>query len=264
VSEATRSRFCWKERGQGEPIILLPGLLGELDNWGETLTALERDYRPMTLVLPLFDLRFVDISPPHLGEYVRRFMDALGLPQAVIGGNSLGGHVAMELALAHPDRVSGLILCGASGLFERGFTRGVPHRPGDEWVRGKIQEVFFDPAHVTAARVDAVHGILSDRHSTLRLIHVARAAKRRNIEEMLPHIPVPSLLVWGRDDRITPPEVAERFHALLPDSELHLLSACGHAPMLEQPTAFNAVVRDWLERTAARRERAGVLVEAAA
>jgi pimeloyl-ACP methyl ester carboxylesterase len=239
-------------------------LLGELDNWDETLAALALGYRSMSLALPLFESHVVDVSPPHLAEHARRFMDVLGLEQAVIGGNSLGGHVALEVALAHPARVTGLILCAASGLLERSFTRGVPHRPDADWVRAKVGEVFFDPAHVTAARVDQVRRIVEERHSKRRLLHIARAAKRRHIEAQLPRIAAPCLLVWGREDRITPPEVAERFHALLPDSELHLLPACGHAPMLEQPQAFIAIVRDWLERTAARRERAGLPVRAAA
>jgi pimeloyl-ACP methyl ester carboxylesterase len=182
-------------------------------------------------------------------------MDALDLGPAVVGGNSLGGHAALELALAHPDRVSALVLAGSSGLFERGFTRGVPHRPGPAFVREKMEEVFFDPALVTAAGVERVRRIVTTRDLARRVLQVARAARLHNVAARLPGIRVPTLLVWGREDRVTPPEVAERFHALIPGSDLVLLPRCGHAPMLERPERFAAVVGDWLAATRARRER---------
>ena len=177
----------------------------------------------------------------------------------MIGGNSLGGHVALEMALSHRDRVSGLILTGSSGLFERTFTRGVPHRPSEAYVRQKMEEIFFDPRLVTPEWVESVRRTVTTPASALRVLRFARAAKRHNIEDRLAAIDAPALLVWGRDDRITPPEVAERFQALLPDSHLTFLPRCGHAPMLEQPDAFNEAVAGVVNGYAgpARRGRGG-------
>jgi len=251
--------FVWRDRGVGEPVVLLHGLLGDMEHWGTTLGVLARFCRPISVAMPILDPSFAETAPPDLADYVRRFLDALGLSQVVVGGNSLGGHIALELALAHPDRVSGLILTGSSGLFERGFTRGVPHRPSSSWVREKMEEVFHDPALITDDWVESVRGVVTTRDSALRLLQTARAAKRRNIEEWLTQIRVPSLLIWGANDRITPPEVAERFHALLSESELFLLPSCGHAPMLERPEAFNAILASWLLRTRARRERSALV-----
>ncbi len=248
--------FRWCEHGEGEPVVLLHGLMGEIDNWQDSLGTLGRSCRPIALSLPLFDAALAEPSPPALAEYVRRFLDALDIPEAVVGGNSLGGHVALELALDHPGRVSGLILTGSSGLFERGFARGVPHRPSSEWIRGKMEEIFHEPSLVTPEWVDSVWRTIAERDAVLRLVRAARAAKRRNIEERLPEIEVPTLIVWGLDDRITPPEVAQRFHVLIPKSDLCWLSDCGHAPMLEQPARFNAIVEAWLARTRSRREQA--------
>jgi pimeloyl-ACP methyl ester carboxylesterase len=180
-------------------------------------------------------------------------MDEQGLAEAVVGGNSLGGHVALELALAYPDRISGLILTGSSGLFERSFARGVPHRPSSDWVREKMEEVFHDPSRVTPEWVETVRTVVSTRESALRLLQVARAAKHRNLEDRLPAITAPTCIIWGENDRITPPDVARRFHALIPRSDLFLLPRCGHAPMLEQSEAFNALLAAWLLRT--RHER---------
>jgi pimeloyl-ACP methyl ester carboxylesterase len=252
------SEFRWLERGDGEPVVFLHGLMGRMDHWEETLDALESVCRPIALSLPILEVDLPEASIEEVGRYVVRFLDALDLPRAVIGGNSLGGHVALEMALSHGDRVSGLILTGSSGLFERSFTRGVPHRPSGTYVREKMEEIFFDPCLVTAEWVESVRQVVTTPASALRVIRFARAAKRHNLEDRLASIETPALLVWGRNDRITVPDVAERFHALLPDSRLVFLSSCGHAPMLERPAAFNDAVTEWLVDT--RDRRGAVLV----
>ena len=175
------------------------------------------------------------------------------MPRAIVGGNSLGGHVALRLALEHRDRVTGLVLTGSSGLFERGFSSGVPHRPDRPWVRAKMEEVFFDPSLVTEGWVDEAHRVVTTPASAVRVLRLARDARRDNLEARLGLIRVPTLLVWGREDRITPPEVGERFRELIPDARLTYLARCGHAPMLEQPEEFADVVADWLEDTRDRR-----------
>ncbi len=123
------------------------------------------------------------------------FLDAERVPPAVVVGNSLGGHVALDLALHAPDRVRALVLSGSSGLLEKSFTRGVPRRPSAEFVREKMAEVFYDPATVTAERVDAVRDIVSRRSYTLRAIQVSRSARRSNLEDRLREIRCPTLLV---------------------------------------------------------------------
>jgi pimeloyl-ACP methyl ester carboxylesterase len=246
----------WLERGVGEPVVLLHGLMGAMDHWESALEALAPAWRALAPEVPILDPGRAEASIEGLTDHVAGFLDALALPPAVVGGNSLGGHLALELALRWPARVHGLILTGSSGLFERSFTRGVPHVPTTEFVREKMEEIFYDPALVTPSWVESVRRILTTRASALRVLHVARSAKRSNLEARLPDIRVPALLVWGKDDRITPPEVAERFRALLPRAELVFIANCGHAPMLEQPAIFNALVEDWLRETRRERERA--------
>lgn len=246
------------ERGQGESVLLLPGLMGQIHHWQSAVHTLGEFCRAIALELPIFHPGLPEATIAELGRYVRCFLQAQEIPRAVLGGNSLGGHVALELAVNHPERVSGLILTGSSGLFERGYTRGVPHRPSAEYVREKMLEIFHDPALVTPAWVEEVTRVVTAPASAMRVVQFARAAKRHKLEEHLPNIRVPTLLVWGAQDRITPPEVAGQFHALIPDSRLTFLPDCGHVPMLEQPQAFNAVVRSWLEATRQQRaQRAG-------
>jgi pimeloyl-ACP methyl ester carboxylesterase len=249
----THTRFRWLERGDGEPVLLLHGLMGEMDHWESTLDALGPYRRPIALELPIFDPDLTDVSLPALADYVRRFMEAIELPPAVVCGNSLGGHVALELALTCPGWVEGLILTGSSGLFERSFTNRVPHQPTGAYVRERMEEIFYDPTLVTPEWVESIRRIVTTRRTALRVLQVARAAKRHNVEDRLSQIQVPTLLVWGKDDRITPTDVAERFHARIRGSQLVYLPNCGHAPMLERPEAFNAAVAEWLVETRARR-----------
>jgi pimeloyl-ACP methyl ester carboxylesterase len=168
--------------------------------------------------------------------------------------------VALRLALEHADRVGGLILTGSSGLFERGFTSGVPHRPDRSWVRRKMEEVFFDPTFVTDGWVEEAHRMVTTPASALRVLRFARDARRDNLEARLSHIRVPTLLLWGLEDRITPPQVGERFHELIQTSQLCSLARCGHAPMLERPEAFAAAVSVWLDATWSHRLRPAPVV----
>ena len=248
--------FRWLERGHGEAVVLLHGLMGEMGHWEPVLEHLGGGCRAMAPLLPIFDPRLAEPSLEALADHVVRGLDGLGIERAVVGGNSLGGHVALTLALRCPARVSGLILTGSSGLFERGFTRNVPHVPTAEYVREKMEEIFYDPDLVTPSWVEAVRRLVTTRSSALRVIQFARAAKRDHLEPRLPEITAPALLVWGKEDRITPAEVAERFQRLIPQAELTYITNCGHAPMLEHPAVFARIVAEWLRETAPRRAAA--------
>jgi 2-hydroxy-6-oxonona-2,4-dienedioate hydrolase len=257
VSDQPYPEFRWLERGDGAPVVLLHSLMGSMHDWDPVLDILADGSRAIAPALPIFDPALTRVSVEGVAGWVLRFLDALGLEQVALAGNSLGGHVALVAALAAPERVSALILTGSSGLFERRFTRrvqgsitrGVPRRPSAGFIRGKMEEIFFDPALVTPEAVEAVRRSVLDPAIALRLIRMARAAKRDNLEPRLGAITAPSLLIWGREDRITPIDVAERFHARMPGSTLVELRHCGHAPMIEQPEAFGAITRAWLEES---------------
>jgi len=259
VSVLMKSQHRWLERGQGEPVVLLHGLMGQMHHWDDVLDELGGACRAMAPTLPIFDPGCLEPSIDVLARWVVDFLDALEIPRAVIGGNSLGGHVALATALAFPERVRAVILTGSSGLFERSFTRGVPHRPTADYLREKMEEVFFDRTLVTPEWVESVRCTLIERASVRRVLGFARAAKRDNLEARLVDLAAPTLIVWGAEDRITPLDVGRRFHALIPGSRLVILAGCGHAPMLEHPRAFAGIVRRWL---AAERLQGGATVGA--
>src|SRR5262245_46748847 len=257
MGEAAEPEHRWLERGEGEPVLLLHGLLGRMDHWDAVLDRLAPFCRAMAPSLPIFEPSLPDATIRALRDHVLRFLDALGIPRAIVGGNSLGGHCALELALSHPDRVAGLVLTGSSGLFERAAPRSAPRsaprRLDAAYVRGKMEEVFWDSSLVTDQWVDGVHALLTTRPHALRVLSFARDTRRRNVARRLGSIRVPTLLIWGAQDRITPPGVGARFHALIPTSEMRYLARCGHAPMLERPGPFADILAAWLVRTRARR-----------
>ena len=160
----------------------------------------------------------------------------------------MGGHVSLLTTMKFPERVAGLVLTGSSGLFERGFERGVPRRPDRDWIRRKVAEVFYDKSLVKEELLDDVTTTIRNPRMVINIVRLARAVKRSNLREHLPHIHCPVTLVWGTEDEITPPEVAHDFARLLPNAELHFIKECGHAPPIERPAEFAKILRASLER----------------
>ncbi|MFW6133193.1 MAG: alpha/beta fold hydrolase [Planctomycetota bacterium] len=235
------------EIGEGTPLLMLHGMMGEPANWSELASHLPGTCRMIALRFPFFEDGNKLDSVPAVTDYAQGYIDEVGLGRFAVCGNSLGGHVAIDLAIRMPDRVCGLVLSGSSGLFERTFGTVVT-RPPRSWVRGKICEIFHDDEHVTEEMVDRVIGVITNRRNVRTLIQIAKSAKRDNVAERLKSIHCPSLLIWGRQDEITPPSVAEQFHRNLPNSELHWLDRCGHAPMLEHPEQFAEALAGWWRR----------------
>jgi 2-hydroxy-6-oxonona-2,4-dienedioate hydrolase len=156
--------------------------------------------------------------------------------------------VALHLALRLPQRVAGLVLTGASGLLERSFGTVPGMRPSRAWIADRVREVFFDPDCVSEQLIDDVASILHNRACLKLLVRLFLSARMDNVARLLHIIRCPALLIWGQDDIVTPPEAARQFHALLPDSELHILDRCGHAPMIEHPLCFARLLDNWWRR----------------
>lgn len=236
------------QSGDGFPLLLLHGMMGESGNWKGLMEHLPPHCQATALELPFFEDGQRLSTIPEICDYVRAYLDSAGLDRCVLGGNSLGGHVSLRLAMECPDLVAGLVLTGSSGLFERelGTHRGA--NPSREWYRNKMTEIFFDPAWVTEELVDMVCNVLESRRCRRVLVSMAKSAKRDNLAARLGAVRCPCLLVWGKQDSITPPEVAEEFRSLIPRAELAWLEECGHAAMIEQPRAFGEVLRDWWQR----------------
>jgi len=221
--------------GAGTPLLILNGLLGLNKHWFDVMARVS-DACLCTLVEPpLLELKGEHCSVRGVVRMVLNAIERLDAAPAVLAGNSLGGHVAMRIALERPELVKGLVLMGSSGLFERTFERNVMHAPSRAWLSNKIADLFSDPANVPPGMVDEAYAELGQRKGARALVKLGRSAKNDHLGTEVPNIRVPTLLVWGRQDAVTPPEVAEEFRSLIPGSRLEWIDACGHAPQIERP-----------------------------
>lgn len=232
------------------PVVLLHGMLGDLSNWTRTIRRLsEQQYRVLVPLLPVYDLPLKQTNVSGLVRYVRGLLEVLDLDQVVLVGNSLGGHVALLYALDHPEEVAALVLSGSSGIYEVEIGTSTLRRHDRGFIRERAAMTFYDPAHATDELVDEMLAVVNNRTQALRLIKMARSAKSETLTERLHRITAPTLLIWGHDDRITPPDVAEAFQRRMPKAELRFIDQCGHAPMIEHPEAFNELTLAFLRET---------------
>lgn len=247
-----RNKFRYIEEGEGEPLMLLHGLFGALSNFKDLIEAFRTTHKVVVPMLPLFELDILHTTVGGLAKFVHRFIEAQGYEGIHLLGNSLGGHVALVHVLKHPERIRSLILTGSSGLFENGMGDTYPKRGDYEYIKKKTELTFYDPATATKELVDEVFEITRNRLKVIKIIALAKSAIRHNLGEELRGIGVPTLLIWGQNDTITPPFVAREFERLIPNSELHFIDKCGHAPMMEQPEAFNVLLDNFLKKLAGR------------
>ena len=241
-------KFKYVEEGTGEPLILLHGLFGALSNFKDLVEGFKNTHRVIIPLLPLYDLTLIEPSVSGLAKYVQKFIEHQKIERFHLLGNSLGGHVGLVYALKHLDKIKSITLTGSSGLFENGMGETYPKRGDYNYVEKKTALTFYDPKVATKELVDEVFSIINNRMKALKIIALARSAIRHNLGDELNEIKIPTCLIWGKNDTITPPMVAEEFHKLLPNSELHWIDKCGHAPMMEVPVEFNAILSAFLAK----------------
>lgn len=214
-------KFKYIDEGQGHVIVLLHGLFGALSNFNHLIEYFKKDYRVVVPMLPLLDMDLFNTSVGGLEKYVNKFINKLELEDIHLLGNSLGGHVALTHVLKHPQKIKTLILTGSSGLFENGMGDTYPKRGDKEYNRKKTEATFYDPAVATDELVDEVFEITNNRLKAVKIIALAKSAIRNNLGSELENIQQPTLLIWGKNDTVTPPFVAEEFKKLIPNSDLH-------------------------------------------
>ncbi|MBD0277594.1 MAG: alpha/beta hydrolase [Bacteroidota bacterium] len=243
-----QDKFRYIEEGEGEPLVLLHGLFGALSNFKDLIEYFRHHNKVVVPMLPLFELDILHTTVGGLAKFVHRFIEARGYNNIHLLGNSLGGHVGLVYILKHPEKIKSLILTGSSGLFENGMGDTYPKRGDYEYIRKKTEVTFYDPKTATKELVDEVFSITNNRIKVIKIIALAKSAIRNNLGDELKNIKQSTLLIWGNNDIITPPFVAQEFHRLIPNSELHFIDKCGHAPMMERPEEFNVILHKFLKK----------------
>lgn len=238
--------FKFVDEGQGQVLMLLHGLFGALSNWEAVVNRFSANFRVLIPMLPIYEMPIKDAGLEGLRKFVEEFVAAMKLEDMIIMGNSLGGHVGLLYILANPSKVSKLVLTGSSGLFENGMGGSYPRRGSYDYVKERVVYTFYDPQVASQELVDEVFETTKSIPKAMRIVAIAKSAQRNNLANDLPKITVPTLLVWGLNDTITPPMVAHEFNRLIPNSELQFIDKCCHAPMMEHPDRFNELMEDFL------------------
>jgi len=242
-------KFKYVQSGEvGKPLMLLHGLFGALSNFKDLFQAFRDEYRVIIPILPIYEMPLLKVSVTGLVDFIDDFVKFKNLEGIHVLGNSLGGHIAILYALKAQDKLDSVILTGSSGLFESAMGSTYPRRGDYEFIRKKTESTFYDPSVATVELVDEVFDVVNDRGKGIRIVYMAKSAVRHNLEDQLYKIQKPTLLIWGKNDTITPPFVAEKFNELIVGSELYFIDQCGHAPMMEVPKEFNRILTEFLHK----------------
>lgn len=238
--------FNYIDEGQGEVLLLLHGLFGALSNWEEVVRRFSDRYRVVIPLLPIYEMPLREAGLEGLVKFVEAFIAQKKIEKLSLMGNSLGGHIALIYALANGEKVNKMVLTGSSGLFENAMGGSYPKRGSYEYIKERVEYTFYYPETATKEYIDEIFETTKSIPKCMRIVAIAKSAQRHNMAKEITKIKVPTLLVWGLNDTITPPIVAHEFNNLIPNSTLRFIDKCCHAPMMEHPEKFNDIVEEFL------------------
>ena len=241
------NKYRYIESGEGQAIIILHGLMGGLSNFKTVYDFFPpKGFKIIIPELPIYSMPISETTLKSLSEFLYEFIAFKELKNVILLGNSMGGHIGLLFAKKHPELLDGLIITGSSGLYENNMGDKYPNRENYNWIKSKTEEVFFDSKVATKELVDEVFDTVNDRNKLIRTLALAKSAIRHNMANDLPKMKIPTAIIWGNQDTVTPPDVAKEFHKLLPNSNLYWIDKCGHVPMMEHPQEFNKIMHKWL------------------
>lgn len=242
-------KYTYFESGEGTPIIVLHGLMGGLSNFDSVASYFPtKGYKVVIPELPIYTQNILKTNVKAFAKYVKDFITYKGFERVILVGNSLGGHIALYHTKMYPEKMLGLIITGSSGLYENAMGDSYPRRGDYDYIKQKAEAVFYDPKIATKEMVDEVFSMANDRIKLVKTLTIAKSAIRHNMAKDLAKMHVPTCIIWGRNDTVTPPEVAEEFNRLMPNSTLYWIDKCGHAAMMERPEEFNQHMEAWLQK----------------
>jgi len=228
-------RLHYREYGAGPPLVLVHGLSGSASWWRRNVPALSDHFRVIVLELVGFGSNRA-WRPSRILETADRlaeFVATLPEGRAHVLGHSMGGQIATQLAGRHPERVDRLVLASASGLVRTDLLRMALRLP----LQARHSRFDFAPR----LTIDALRaGPLNLLLSTLDILN-------DDVSDALAHIRTPTLLIWGRNDKLVPVAVGETVQRLIPGARLAIIPRAGHVPMWDRPAEFNRLVLEFLQ-----------------
>ncbi|MFL6214840.1 MAG: alpha/beta fold hydrolase [Blastocatellia bacterium] len=256
------AKIHYLEAGSGPAVILLHGLGGDTSNWALTIAPLAAKFRvivPDQIGFGRSDKPLLNYRVATLVDFLDGFMKQVGVERASLVGNSLGGFTAAAFALAHPEKVERLVLVDAAGFaMPKDFdprTLNALNPSTREQAKTILSMIFYNKQYTTDAAVDMMltrRVAAGDGYTVQRFID-SIAHGEDMLDGRLGGIKQPTLIVWGREDQLTPMWMAERFKKEINGSEIVVFDKCGHVPQMEKAAEFNAAVMKFLSGEMANR-----------
>ncbi len=251
----------YRDEGKGPLLVLLHGTSSSLHTWEGWTNALSQDFRIIRLDLPGYGLTGPNLSGDYpirmYTDFLESFFEKLNLTHITLAGNSLGGDIAWEYVLDHPGRVDRLILVDSMGypmkrepvLFKLGripVLKETIHWAGSRFlVKYGLQEVYGDDSTIAPELVERYY-LLSLRAGNRGALIARLNTHYPDRTSEIPHLTIPTLILWGKDDPWHTVEDAEKFHRDIPHSQLKIFDGAGHVPMEEIPEETAEEVRKFL------------------
>jgi pimeloyl-ACP methyl ester carboxylesterase len=246
-------RIHYQEKGTGTPLVLIHGYTSSIYSWKDVFEPLSKSFHVIAV-----DLKGFGFSGKPDGDYTRRaqsvlvahLLQHLNIQKAWVCGNSMGGEVALNLALANPQLVTGLILIDSAGVEVPGGSSVAPGYlllPGigriliafsltsDRLVRQGLEKSFYDKAKVTDERVANYYRPLQTRGGQLAALRARTQFSMFPVEASLGQVNVPTLILWGAQDALIPQAAGTKLNKLIRNSKLVVFDNCGHVPQEEMP-----------------------------
>lgn len=250
------AKIHYLEAGSGPAVILLHGLGGDALNWAATIGPLSQKYRVIVPDQIGFGKSDKPLMSYRVGTYVdflEGFYRELKLERASLVGNSLGGWIAAAFALAHPQKVDKLVLVDSAGYslpkdFDPRIMRGL-NASTREGIKQMLPFVFYNRqlfANDAVAEMLFARKVMVGDGYTIEKIIESIIRGEDVLDGRLSQLKHPTLIVWGRQDMLTPLWLGERLKKEIPNSELLIIEECGHVPQIEKPAEFNSALINFL------------------
>lgn len=240
-------QHVYMETGAGQPIIFCHGLFGSFRNFANIGQALSHRYRVIVPCLPMYDAPLNKCTVEELANYLELFINDLGLKNVILAGNSMGGGTVLTYAINNPQNVDKLMLFASSGLSFIPMRGGAMKLKDFNYVKSLLSDIFYGSPDLNDNEVREIFNVMQNKPMLLRCLSFTRSTKRNFLHEKIQKLQHKTLVVWGNQDTVTPPFIAQEFKDNMQNATVHYLDECGHVPPYEKPSECLALVEEFLK-----------------